>query len=309
MRFTNRGFVWTVWSVAQLFILVSARDGRVDSYLAAYMDSKYQDKNTQVVYGTPMEDSSSPNAEYGAPDNSQNEIDNSSDINTSGENKIPPSTSYGVPDLNQTYRIPETQPREPVTQRPLPHYGPPKYYYGPPVKPMYGPPPSYQYGLPMTETRMPMMLSHFQGLASQFLESPDNIKLVLATGLKVFLKVLVLKFIIKFFVMIALLLVIPKFDMGSMMMSDKNKSRTISDETLDALTKFVEDSYESLRTRGSIFPTCTEESEQRDSNVKLFCDLKRSAKSLNDQFSFSKLFPSFLVQYLEKLQILPKETT
>ncbi|KAL1461155.1 hypothetical protein WDU94_013083 [Cyamophila willieti] len=75
---------------------------------------------------------------------------------------------------------------------------------------------------------------------------------------------MVFKFIVKFFVMIALLLVIPKFDMGSMMMGDdKNKSRTISDETLDSLTKFVEDSLESFRTGGSIFPSCTEESEQR----------------------------------------------
>lgn len=218
--------VWTI-CLAQCFMLISARDPKLDSYLAAYMDSKYQDKKTQVVYSTPMEESN-PNTEYGAPDDTHNEVD--SDTNTSGESsKVPPSTSYGVPDLNQTYHLPPTQAREPVTQKPLAQYGPPKHYYGPP-KPMYGPPPShygppsFQYGTEMS--RMPMMLSHFQGLASQFLESPDNIKLVLGTALKVFLKVLVFKFIVKFFVMLGLLLVIPKFDMESMMKDDKNKSRS-----------------------------------------------------------------------------------
>uniref|UniRef100_A0A8D9BLA2 Uncharacterized protein n=1 Tax=Cacopsylla melanoneura TaxID=428564 RepID=A0A8D9BLA2_9HEMI len=232
MRFkSQQSLALSALCTVQYFLLISARDGKVDSYLAAYMDSKYQDqKNTQVVYSTPMEESNSPNSEYGTPDNTQNEVDNGGDYNTSGEkteNKIPPSTSYGVPDLNQTYRIP-IQPREPVTQKPLTQYGPPKYYYGPP-KPVYGPP-AAQYGPPpmMEMSRMPMMLSHFQGLANQFLESPESIKLILGTALKLFLKILVFKFIVKFFVMIALLLVIPKFDMGSMMMmgDDKNKSRS-----------------------------------------------------------------------------------
>lgn len=202
-------------------------DENVDSYLQAYMDSKYQDQKTQVVYSKPMEESNTPNSGYGAPDNSQNEVDNQDGDSGS---KVPPSTSYGVPDLNQTYRIPETQPREPVTQRPLSQYGPPKYYYGPSVKPMYGPPIHYAPTPSFEITRMPMMLSNFQGLAHQFLESPDNLKLVIVTALKVFLKLLVFKFIVKFFVMIALLLVIPKFDMGSMdsmmMSDDKNKSRS-----------------------------------------------------------------------------------
>lgn len=61
-----------------------------------------------------------------------------------------------------------------------------------------------------------------------------------------------------------------------------------SDDTLDSLTKFVEDSFEAFRSGGSIFPACTEGSEQLNSNVKLFCELKRSANSLNEQFSFSK---------------------
>lgn len=223
----NQIFFCTVLSLVEFSTLISG-DEKVDSYVQAYMDSKYQDQKTQVVYSTPMEESNT-NSEYGAPNSSQNEVDNQ-DVTSPGEDsgsKVPPSTSYGVPNLNQTYRIPETQPREPATQRPLPQYGPPKYYYGPSVKPIYGPPVHYGPPASMEMTRMPMMLSNFQGLAHQFLESQDNIKLVIVTALKVFLKLLVFKFIVKFFVMIALLLVIPKFDMGSMMMSDeKNKSRS-----------------------------------------------------------------------------------